>query len=168
MFKTFVRPILEYNTAIWSPNLIEDINSVEKVQRHFTKRLCQKSNIKFQNYEERLRILNLESLEIRRIKFDIVLMFKIQNKLIDIDFDKFFKTKPSSTKYNLRGHDHQLNVPKYSGSNCHHNFFSNRILNIWNKLPQDLVNSRNLPILKTNFDITTILPKNSLKYKTGN
>ena len=165
LFKTFVRPILEYNTAIWSPNFIskEDTKTVEKVQRQFTKRLCQKNNIKFQDYDERLHILNLETLETRRIKFDITLMFKIKNNLIDIDFDKFFKNK-LSTNYNLRGHDQQLDIPKYSGSKYHDNFFSNRILNIWNNLPQDLVNSRNLYTFKTNLNklnIHNILPKKS-------
>ena len=80
LFKTFVRPILEYNTAIWSPNLITDIQAVEKVQRHFTKRLCQKNNIKFRHYQDRLTILNLDSLETKRIKFDIILMYKIKHR----------------------------------------------------------------------------------------
>ena len=32
-----VRLILEYNSIIWSPSLIRDIEQTEKVQRHFTK-----------------------------------------------------------------------------------------------------------------------------------
>ena len=39
MFCTYVRPILEYNSACWSPCLIKDIVKVESVQRRFTKRI---------------------------------------------------------------------------------------------------------------------------------
>ena len=36
-FKVYVRPILEYNSEIWSPYLLSDIKKLEKVQRKFTK-----------------------------------------------------------------------------------------------------------------------------------
>ncbi|MFZ2537525.1 MAG: reverse transcriptase domain-containing protein, partial [Oscillospiraceae bacterium] len=36
-FKVYVRPLLEYNSSIWSPNQIGLIDSIEKVQRRFTK-----------------------------------------------------------------------------------------------------------------------------------
>jgi len=38
-FVTYVRPILEYNSIIWSPSLVRDTEQLEKVQRRFTKRL---------------------------------------------------------------------------------------------------------------------------------
>ena len=37
MFKTYVRPLIEYNTVIWSPSTIKYIEKFEQVQRHFTK-----------------------------------------------------------------------------------------------------------------------------------
>ena len=36
---TYVQPIVEYNSSIWSPSSVGDIKSVERVQRRFTKRL---------------------------------------------------------------------------------------------------------------------------------
>ena len=39
-FLVYVRPILEYNSIVWSPTLIGDIEKLERVQRRFTKRLC--------------------------------------------------------------------------------------------------------------------------------
>ena len=57
----YVRPILEYATQVWSPYLLKHINSLEAVQRHFTKR------IKFlaeYSYAERLAKLNIETLEL--------------------------------------------------------------------------------------------------------
>ena len=38
-FEVYVRPILEYNSVIWSPMLKKDIVSIEKVQRRYIKRL---------------------------------------------------------------------------------------------------------------------------------
>jgi len=33
------RPLLEYNTVVWLPQLKGDIHTIENVQRRFTKRL---------------------------------------------------------------------------------------------------------------------------------
>ena len=38
-YVTYVRPLLEYETCIWSPYQSENICKVESVQRRFTKRL---------------------------------------------------------------------------------------------------------------------------------
>ena len=34
----YVRPIVEYNSIIWSPSTVRDIDAVESVQRRFTKK----------------------------------------------------------------------------------------------------------------------------------
>ena len=90
LFQTYVRPLLEYNTSTWSPRLQADIKDVESVQKTFTRRLCQRCNIPFSDYSDRLVKLNLESLEVRRIKRDLILLYKILHNLIDIDFNSFF------------------------------------------------------------------------------
>ena len=64
-FITYVRPLLEYCTPVWSPYLIKDISKIENVQRYFTRKLFPKNTT---NYPERLILLNLESLELRRLK----------------------------------------------------------------------------------------------------
>jgi len=38
-FKVCVRPLLEFNSVVWSPSTIRDIEIIESVQRRFTKRL---------------------------------------------------------------------------------------------------------------------------------
>jgi len=35
-YLTFVRPLLEYNSIIWSPHFKCDVDAIEKVQRRFT------------------------------------------------------------------------------------------------------------------------------------
>jgi len=68
----YVRPILEYNSVVWSPWLKQDINQIEKVQRRFTKRLV---GMKDLNYDERMHRLGLPSLELRRLHLDLIFCF---------------------------------------------------------------------------------------------
>ena len=86
-----MRPLTEYNTSSWSPHYKSDIHEIETVQKKFTRKVCQRANLTFSNYEERLDKLNLESLEIRRIKRDLTLLYKIVNQLIDTDINDFFE-----------------------------------------------------------------------------
>jgi len=65
-----ITPLLEYASNVWSPHLITHINSLERVQRHFTKR-----NIALQDlsYEERLTVLNIKTLEHPRLSCDLTI-----------------------------------------------------------------------------------------------
>ena len=55
LYNSFVRPHIEYANAVWHPYKRKDIEKVEKVQRHFTKRISGMLNKK---YHERLISLN--------------------------------------------------------------------------------------------------------------
>ena len=70
-FITYVRHLLEYNCLAWSPHLKHDIELIEQVQRRFTKRL---SGLSGYSYDERLKLLNIHSLQYRRIWFDIIVL----------------------------------------------------------------------------------------------
>jgi len=86
-YKVYVLPLLEYCTVIWSPWQIGLINAVENVQRYFTRRLFWPVE---RPYYERLAILDLELLEIRRLKLDLYYCFKIFNNLTCIDRTQYF------------------------------------------------------------------------------
>jgi len=68
-FVVYVRPLLEYASPIWNPHLVRDIKRIESVQRQFTKRLPGMAN--------RLAITGLESLELRRLRYDLICAYKI-------------------------------------------------------------------------------------------
>jgi len=134
-FKVYILPLLDYCSPIWSPFRLNDIDRIEKIQRSFTKRL---SGLKLLSYSERLATCNLPSLELRRLMFDLVLCFKIVHKLIDLEFNDFFEFE--CNKYNTRGHMYKLRIPKIMNS-TRKNFFSIRVLPVWNYLPSDLVSA---------------------------
>lgn len=130
-YKTYVRPILEYATVIWNPFKIQDIKSVEKVQRHFTKRMFPNRNI---TYEERLAVLNLEKLEKRRLLFDLSMAYEITNLhcLPPEDFFTFNTNKTRSTNsMKMMINFSQNNFRKYD--------FCNRVIKLWNVLPETIL-----------------------------
>jgi len=86
-FSVYVLPLLEYNSVVWSPQSVQDIELVERVQRRFTKRL---PGLKSYTYARRLEHLKLPSLELRRLHADLVWCYRIYFNLVDINFDDFF------------------------------------------------------------------------------
>ncbi|XP_072033113.1 uncharacterized protein B0403.1-like [Amphiura filiformis] len=64
LYKTLVRPHLEYANCVWNPFLQQDITKLEKVQRRATKVIAA---IKDLPYQSRLEVLNLPSLAYRRL-----------------------------------------------------------------------------------------------------
>jgi len=81
-FCVYVRPLVEYCVPVWSPSYIADINKVEAVQRRFTKRLF---NFRWLSYRDRLLKLNADSLELRRLKLCLTMIFKILHGFVAID-----------------------------------------------------------------------------------
>ena len=79
---TYIRPLLEYNSNVWDPSKKYLIDKIERVQRQFTKRIPSISNL---SYLERLRVLRLEPLELRRLHFNLIHYYKIFNNLTSIN-----------------------------------------------------------------------------------
>jgi ribonuclease P/MRP protein subunit RPP40 len=77
-FITYIRPVLEYNSIVWNPCLIHLIDLIENVQRSFSKRIPSISSLP---YAERLALLDLELLELRRLRFDLIYYYKVMNHL---------------------------------------------------------------------------------------
>ena len=73
LYKTFVRPKLEYNIAAWNPWTEPDINTLEKVQERAVRLVSDKSGT---TYEDRLKSVGLSSLRERRVRGDAIETFK--------------------------------------------------------------------------------------------
>ena len=145
LYKSYIRPIVEYNTCTWSPHLKNDISQIESVQKNFTRRLCQRSNIKYSSYEDRLKIFKLETLESRRVKNDLVMLYKIVNQIVDINFSSLFQFS-SFGGYSMRRH--KLHIRCLHNFKSNQNFFSCRVVSVWNSLPEDIVTSCTLSVFR--------------------
>ena len=87
LYKSFVRPHLEYANIIWCPFLKRQSVQIEKVQRRATKLLNECKNM---TYYERLRYLNLHSLKGRRLRGDLIQAYTIFNGIDDVPIDSLF------------------------------------------------------------------------------
>ena len=87
--------------------------------------------LKNYSYADRLKLLNLSSLELRRIHSDLAWCYKIVFRLTVLKFDDFFQW---NTAPQTRGHPYRL----YKTNSTHRArtiFFSERVINVWNHLP---------------------------------
>jgi len=66
---------------------VKDINAIEAVQRRLTKRIPSMTNL---TYCQRLRELGIESLQLRRLRADLLLTYKLVFDLLDMDVSEFF------------------------------------------------------------------------------
>ena len=74
LFKSLVIPITDYGSMIWNPSKRKDIQAIEKIQRNFTKRIKGLSDL---DYYQRLKYLNIYSMERRRERYELLYIFKI-------------------------------------------------------------------------------------------
>ena len=95
-FATFVRPLLDYCSNVWSPFRKSEIDLIESVQKRFTKRLSGMADLP---YSDRLKILGTESLEKRRLKNDLCMYYKIF-ALVDLPVGDFFCLRIGITRNN--------------------------------------------------------------------
>ena len=142
IYKMYIRPTLEYNSVVWSPYLLKDIDLIEKIQRRFLKKIDGFMDI---SYKERLRLANLESLEMRRLKADLVMVYKIIHGHVDIKIDDFFSFTPSTVT--TRGNRYKLRK-KNVKNNTYMFSFTNRVVNPWNSLPNCVVEARSVAAFK--------------------
>jgi hypothetical protein len=127
-----VLPILDYCSAIWSPYAAVDILCIESVQRVFTKRLYGFLGL---SYKERLIKSGLCTLELRRLKTDLILCYKILHGFVEINKDVLFALDPNNI---TRGHSWKLKMSN-SRIDTRLHFYCNRVVRPWNSLSSDCV-----------------------------
>ena len=100
-FTTYVRPLLEYNSVVWSPTNQRDIKILENVQRFYTNKI---QGCVFRPYYQRLAILNLQSLQFRRTIADLLFLYSLVSGEYNISLSPFLVyILPSITRsHNLR------------------------------------------------------------------
>ena len=145
LYKTYVRPHLEYCVQAWSPYLKKDTLHLEKVQQRATKLVRGLGNLP---YEQRLQKLGLYSLEQRRLRGDLIETYKIMTGKENVTSEQFFSLSEATQ---LRGHRLKLFKTR-SRLEVRRNFFSQRVVNPWNKLTDHVVAARTTNDFKTRLD----------------
>ena len=145
LYKALVRPKLEYCVQVWCPYLKKDTDLLERVQKRATKMI---EGLGTLDYEERLNKCGLITLTKRRARGDLIQVFKTLKGIDRIDYRKFFTLKGINK---TRGHDCRVEKGRFTLDIRKH-FFTQRVVNAWNELPQSVVDSTNVNEFKNKLD----------------
>ena len=106
LYKSLVRPHLEYAVQFWSPTYRRDVERLERVQARATKLIPE---IRNKGYERRLQALDLLTLEQRRLRGQLIETFKIIRGHSTLDPNLIFSFSNNPT----RGHEFKLEAPRF-------------------------------------------------------
>ena len=128
LLKTHIRPVLEYSSCLWNTGYVSDLRLLENVQRRWTKQIDGLQNV---SYAERLKILDLYSVQGRLLRADLIQYWKILNGKSCIAPADIFRLSPETR---TRGHPRKLYCPTVR-TDVRKRSFSVRHILIWNSLP---------------------------------
>ena len=145
LYKSLVRPHLEYCNVIWGPFYKGDIITVEKIHRQATKFVPE---FKKMPYEGRLKALDIPSLNYRRIRGDMITIYKLLTNQMKIEGEKVFRMGNVAT----RGQPEDKLFKQHATKFVRINTFSNRIVTDWDSLPKDVVEAPTIDVFKERLD----------------
>ena len=90
LYKSLVRPILEYGVKIWNQYFLKDVDMLERVQRRATKMIL---GMRSKRYEERLKQLKLPSLAFKRLRGEVIETFKVLKGFENVRKENLFQFK---------------------------------------------------------------------------
>ena len=84
-------------------------------------------------------MFKLPTLAYRRARGDMIQVFKLLNEGYDNTLPKLLSLSTTG----LRGHKHKLYL-QGANRDMKRNFFTRRIINTWNDIPQEIIESKNI------------------------
>jgi len=142
-FVTYVRPILEYCSPVWSPVSKSDIKRLEGVLRYFSNLV---PTCRFLPYKRRLELLSLNSLQYRRTILDLSFLYSLLVGEVDLSLSGHIVFIPPSI---TRGHNLKIVPPNLRYTSSMNNFLS-RTVPICNTLPLSVLNAKTKSSFKFN------------------
>lgn len=158
LFIVFVRPILEFAEAAWSPYTEKDAETLEKVQKRLIRSL---SDVRGESYEDKLRDAGLTSLKERRRRGDLIEAFKAMKGISKVDRSHWFQIQPNtarSTRMNMafaednKAYRRESIYKQHANLELRKNFFTLRVTDEWNRLPDAIRNAKSVNAFKNSLD----------------
>jgi len=147
LITALIRPRLEYAGVVWSPHKKKHVKKIERLQRMATKMVPELAEM---TYEERLRAMDLPSLEQRRERGDLIQVYKLVHGMDVVDNRKLVLREEGDMR-TMRSHSRKLrkgrcmkDVKKFS--------FPQRCVEMWNGLSEDVVSAPSVQSFKEKLD----------------
>jgi hypothetical protein len=155
LYVSLVRPHLEFASTIWNPHLKGDEEALERIQRKASRI---PTSMRGLEYEDRLKIWGLTTLKERRVRDDLIQMYKV---LEDIGWYTCPQSAPHTSTRGESRTNLRLVRERFPARACNdfghfvsvrHEFFLNRTVERWNCLTRSQVSVPSLNSFKTRID----------------
>ena len=158
LYKTFVRPKLEFAVQAWSPWREGDKKVIEKVQERMVRML---SDARGKTYEEKLHDAGLTTMTERRERGDAIETFKTLKGFNKVDKNRWFQIEQSETRPTRRNTEitedgevrrENVLVEEKARLEVRRHFFNVRAARTWNSIPDKVRNQTSINSFKTAYD----------------
>ena len=149
LYKTFVRPHLEFCVQAWCPWYKKDIELLENVQKRAVNMV---TGLRSNSYEDKLKELNLPSLQARRTRGDMIQVWKYLHG-VSLGGRDLLRNASHEHDRETRHTANSMNLARCLGNlELRKNFFTSRCVDGWNCLPADIQSAENLNLFKDRYD----------------
>ena len=141
IYQSHIRPLLEYGSPLWNTGYLGDLRLLERIQRRWTRAI---QGFEVLPYGERLRKLNLFSVQGRLLRADLIITYKIFQGLCAVAPNDIFNL---AVDPRTRGHRFKVVIPA-TNVEPRKRSFSVRVASWWNGLSDETVSSPSLGCFK--------------------